>query len=339
MRKFPVRLAAIAIAALLVAGVVAALLAFERWRDERLLDLVKGSSLVLLKDGPVEYVRKGEGPAILVFHDFLGGYDQGLALASFLPTGGFTLISPSRPGYLRTPLASGLTPEAFADSAARLLDSMRIENAAVLAFGAGGPTAIEFARRHPSRTRALVMVAAAPARIPPVHGVAPTPQAVAEALTGDVGAWIFDLLARHRPALALDAAFSILSTAGPQARAARTDLVLDRPAQLASFRALVDASTPLSPRESGLRNDLLQLRAHPRIDHRQITCPALFVLGAADPFVEAAAAEAPQHAMPSAKILILPDEGHLVLLGRGASRATSAIVSFLKDHSPPPATP
>lgn len=341
MRKFPLRPGHIAISliAAAIAAAIATLVAFERWRDDRLLDILKGASLVLLKDGPVEYVRTGDGPAILVFHDFLGGYDQGLALASFLRGHGFTLVAPSRPGYLRTPLASGLTPEKFADSAARLLDSMRIDDAAVVAFGAGGQTAIEFARRHPTRTRALVMIAAAPARIPPVHGVPPTPQVVAETLTGDVGAWLFTILTREKPATALEAAFAVLSTEGPTNRRARASLVAEQPAQLSAFRDLVASSTPLSPRESGLRNDLLQLRAYPRIDHRTIETPSLFILGAADPFVDAAAAEASAHAMPHASTLVLPDEGHLVLIGRNSSRTQSAIISFLKSHTAPPSTP
>jgi hypothetical protein len=47
-------------------------------------------------------------------------------------SGGCELLVPSRPGYLRTPLESGRTPEDQADLYAAMLDSLEIERAAHL---------------------------------------------------------------------------------------------------------------------------------------------------------------------------------------------------------------
>ena len=101
--------------------------------------------------GPVEYTSTGEGPAVLALHGGMGGYDQGLILAraALNDTGHFHVISVSRPGYLNTPLRSGETPEEQADMFAYLLDRLGVERSFVIAVSAGGPSALQFARRYP----------------------------------------------------------------------------------------------------------------------------------------------------------------------------------------------
>ncbi|MBE3560063.1 MAG: alpha/beta hydrolase, partial [Ktedonobacteraceae bacterium] len=71
-----------------------------------------------------------------------------------------TFISPSRPGYLRTPLTSGPSPAAQADLFVALLDTLQIEKASVLGFSGGGPSAIQFALRHSERCHSLIMIGA-----------------------------------------------------------------------------------------------------------------------------------------------------------------------------------
>lgn len=67
-------------------------------------------------------------------------------------------ISPSRPGYLRTPLAAGASPAEQADLYAALLDALGIEQASIIGFSGGGPSALQFALRHPDRCRGLAMI-------------------------------------------------------------------------------------------------------------------------------------------------------------------------------------
>lgn len=107
--------------------------------------------------GAVEYAEFGEGAAVLALHGAMGGYDQSAILARTILSGEYRVIAVSRPGYLATPLASGETPEAQADLLAALLDALDIERASVIAISGGGPTAIHFALRHPTRCQALVL--------------------------------------------------------------------------------------------------------------------------------------------------------------------------------------
>jgi len=319
----------------LILLVLGAMLAwFQSWRSARLVDLYSASRVVTTGRGPVEYVRQGEGAAVLVFHDAPGGFDQGLACAAFLAEQGFQVVAPSRPGYLRTPLATGITPENQADAAAQLLDNLGIGRVAVLAFGWGGPAGLEFARRFPQRTSALVLVGAAVGRLnPPLAPAVPFPQAVGEGLTGDIGSWLYARLCENDPARALRAAFSISSTGGPSDCEAWTGLILGNPDRLALFRALALSLAPADPRESGLRNDLLQVRALPEIPLQTITTPVLMVHGGLDKAIPIAPVEAAKSQLPNAELLLFPDDGHLLLLGRGAPVAEDRIAAFLKKHT------
>lgn len=319
----------------LILIVLGAILAwFQSWRSARLVDLYSASRVVTTSSGPIEYVLQGEGPAVLVFHDAPGGYDQGAALSGFLADEGFQTIVPSRPGYLRTPLATGVTPENQADAAAQLLDSLGIDRVAVLAFGWGGPAGLEFARRFPQRTSALVFVGAAVGRLnPPLAPAVPFPQAVGEGLTGDIGSWFYTRLSENDPAKALQAAFSISSTGGPSDREAWTGLVLGDPERLALFQALALSLAPIDPRESGLRNDLFQVRAFPDVSLKTIAAPVLLVHGGLDKAIPVAPVEAAKSQLPHSELLLFPDDGHLVFLGRGASVAQNRITAFLKKHT------
>src|SRR5262245_39438267 len=88
---------------------------FQRWKRRATARVQTESTLVTTALGPVEYQRQGEGPALLVAHGSPGGYDQGVAFAKLLNSPRHTNIAVSRPGYLRTPLSSGPSPEEQAD--------------------------------------------------------------------------------------------------------------------------------------------------------------------------------------------------------------------------------
>ena len=83
---------------------------------------------------------------------------------------GDVLIDPSTstiPGSRRrTVLGGNGSSEAQADVAAALLDALEVERVAVVGISAGGHAAIQFAARHPERTRALVLLSAASRRTP-----------------------------------------------------------------------------------------------------------------------------------------------------------------------------
>src|SRR5215470_10248276 len=81
----------------------------------------------LTAKGTVEFAMSGRsGPVILSVHGGIGGADQARLMANWLDTDAYRILSPSRPGYLGTPLESGKTFEQQADLLAALLDHLRL---------------------------------------------------------------------------------------------------------------------------------------------------------------------------------------------------------------------
>ncbi|MCP4613052.1 MAG: alpha/beta hydrolase [Planctomycetes bacterium] len=119
--------------------------------------LLAGSEVVETASGPIEVAIEGAGQPVLSIHGGLGGYDQGLLAARTMIGEGYKIIAPSRFGYLRTPMPKDSSPAAMADSLADLLDALDIPPVMVLASSSGGPSAIQFAIRHPGRVSALVL--------------------------------------------------------------------------------------------------------------------------------------------------------------------------------------
>jgi 2-hydroxy-6-oxonona-2,4-dienedioate hydrolase len=103
------------------------------------------STLAESPTGRIEYSRGGSGPPVLVVHGAGGGFDQGELLREALIGDGFDWIAPSRFGYLRSSAPEGATYDDQAHAYAWLLDHLGIERVAVVAFSAGGPSALLFA--------------------------------------------------------------------------------------------------------------------------------------------------------------------------------------------------
>lgn len=108
--------------------------------------LEQGSEVVQTARGPVEFTRQGVSPYLLFFHGTPGGYDQNITADSFAEAG-FGTITPSRPGFLRTPLETGRTFEEQADAFAALLDELKVDQVVATRYFGRGPLCHSFCRR------------------------------------------------------------------------------------------------------------------------------------------------------------------------------------------------
>ena len=119
-----------------------------------------GSRLLPSACGAIELAESGpsDAPPLLLIHGSGGGFDQALALGEALVPRGVRIIAPSRFGYLRSPMPADPSGERQSDHLACLLDALGLADAAVMGVSAGAVSALHFAVRHPSRTRALVLV-------------------------------------------------------------------------------------------------------------------------------------------------------------------------------------
>jgi len=275
--------------------------------------LLAGSKVVQTEAGLIEYAAGGAGPAVLIVHGAGGGYDQGLLIARMVGDG-FRWIAMSRFGYLRTPLPEDGSPAAQADAHAALLDALGISSAAIVGISAGGPSALQFALRHPSRCSALVLLSAVS------HSVENTLLPLAELAALLPGQellwWLMSSLGRRW----------LMGVAGVRPSMLRQL----SPAEVSWLRAFADAFLPFSSRRDGLLNDCRQLRTLEHYPLANISAPTLVVHAADDPLVPFDHATFVTTHVPGARLLRVETGGHLLLGHHDQVRAS--VLEFLAQH-------
>ncbi|HEU4328462.1 MAG TPA: alpha/beta hydrolase [Roseiflexaceae bacterium] len=261
--------------------------------------LEAGSRVAETRLGPIEYAVSGEGPAVLVLHGAMGGYDHGLLIGVLLP--GFRIIAPSRFGYLRSPLPDDPSHEAQADRYAALLDVLGIERAAVVGISAGGPSAIQFALRHPDRCSALGLISAISQ--PPRAPTTPALRLLLETmLRADLLFWLL-------MTLDIDRLVAINGLTADE------QLAASAPAQRELMRA-ISRTAPLRLRRAGLINDLLSEHDMSGWELGHIRVPTLVAHGDTDPLVHTDNGRHSASAIPGAELLLLPNSGHMAVVTR-----------------------
>jgi pimeloyl-ACP methyl ester carboxylesterase len=270
------------------------------------LDFVAAShpTTVATSRGIAEYATCGAGPAVLLLHGAMGGWDQGMMLAAAaIGPAPFQAIAVSRPGYLGTPLALGTAPAQQADVCADVLAALGVQRAAVVAISGGGQCALQFALRHPGRCRALVMISACsapiavriPLRFHLLRVMARFPSLVARM--------------RKKTVANLDTA-AARSIPDPILRA-RT---LNHPEVGPLFiEHLLSIMEHMPQRMPGTRNDIAQSRASFAYPVEYVATPTLIVHGTDDEAAPFAQAESLAARLPNSEFLAIPGGRHVSL--------------------------
>lgn len=320
---------------------------FWRWRRRRFAASQAGSSIAPTARGPIEYALAGRGPPLLVIHGGMGGYDQALALGAMVnrhaADSGFMVVAPSRPGYLRTPICLGLTPEQQADALVALLDHLGVEQTGVLAGSYGGPIAVQLALRHPHRVSGLAMLAAITQR-----SVVGQQWPVSErtllsrsgALVVDLVHWLLYLRARSRPDELVR--FFMCRMTASSVGAAEIDRRIARvnqfPDQVQALQQTFCSMTPMSRQMAGALNDERQIACLPAYPFEEIQTPTLWIHGRDDCVGPGfAGAESAAARIPGARFLPVEQCGHFMLAGDFLDPVFSAISEFLQRRAAAPA--
>jgi pimeloyl-ACP methyl ester carboxylesterase len=256
---------------------------------------------------------------LLVVHGAGGGFDQALDLANSVNQAAFRYIFVSRFGYLRSPLPGDGSPEAQADLYASLLDSLAIPEAAILGVSAGGPSALQFAIRHPQRCSALVLLV--PATFAPGGaGIHPSSAGLTRfladtILTSDFAFWLMIHLARGT------IIENILGTPSEVAEHAA-------PAERERLQTMLMNILPVSKRRAGLSNDGAVVSRLRRFDLERIKAPTLLISMEDDRYGTFPGAKYTAGEIRDARFIGFPTGGHLWL---GHNEEVSTIVrDFLK---------
>lgn len=276
------------VGALLATGCIGSAVTYKDWRAKEVARLGAGSRILQTENGPLEYEVRGSGPALLIAHGSPGGYDLGTAFATLLAAPqSYTYICVSRPGYLRTPLSSGETPEEQADLYVELLNHLHIQNATIIAISGGGPAGIQFALRHPERCNGLVMIS----------GVA---QHYAEEEILQSFPPLKRLIRRlYTKLVTMD---MIMYLALPFARI--------QPSGSATFE-LARTATLYSQRKVGYENDMRQFARITRYPLEQIQTPTFVIHGTSDDEVLFDNAELLARTVPNVRLMAISGGSHL----------------------------
>lgn len=290
-------------------------------RDDRMMKSLRADTGL----GPIEYALEGQGLSVLVSHGAAGGFDQGLSIAAPLASEGFRIVAPSRDGYLGSPLAPSSSPQSQADKYAALLDTIGLGSCAILGVSAGGPSAIEFAFRHPHRCRALLLVSSIVEAARPAYlGVVPEPLVLA-LLTSP----IYRLMLLHMPDRML---LRILGVTSEDERRATSDLRMAKTLE----EVLLAARDPQGLRLEGVLADITSARHLPEYPFANLQAPTLAVHGSQDRFAPLRSVVKATANMPRGEIEQIRGGDHLCIVTH-SSQVFSSIVRFLRRESDQPA--
>jgi pimeloyl-ACP methyl ester carboxylesterase len=273
--------------ALGVAALASLTTAYTSWRKQELARLQTSSTLTQTNIGTIEYTLAGHGPAVLIAHGTPGGYDLGVGLAGLIALPDFTFISVSRPGYLRTPIRSGRTPEEQADLYAALLDTLGIPEVTIIGISGGGPSSIAFALRHPQRCNGLVLISGVARRY--IEGGLKQEMPPVKRFFRE----IYERVTSFEPLLYLALPIAKL------------------PWMLPATDALLHSVMYQELRTIGLANDTEQFASITSYPFEQISAPAFVIHGTADEEVAFSDGEMVARKVPNVRFFIVPGGSHL----------------------------
>lgn len=307
-------------------------MAFDFWRHggqgrKQIIERLNAASEVVeTACGPVEFARRGGAPYILIVHGTPQGHNASFMGAPF-EAAGFGTITPSRPGYLRTPLSSGRTFEQQADAFAALLDALAVDAVAVYAVSGGGPSGIQLAARHPERVTALILeVAISQNYRVPVSGLG------LALFTNPIANWLQARVMDYLPRLAVGQMLKIESSLDAADRSRVADEILASPEKLARLRRVIADAPPFDLLRSGFENDLKQFAAIEQLPLNAVRCPTLVVHGTHDGDVPFSHAENSASEIPDAELYRIEKGWHLLAMGDSGEEVAGAEVDFARRH-------
>jgi len=280
---------------------------------------LQGKSRVISSPyGDIEYSEHGTGPDVLVIHGSGGGFDQGELLAHTGLDEQFHCITPSRFGYLRSTFHEGATWDEQAHAYAHLLDHLGVERVGVVAFSAGGSSALLFALLHPERVSSLTLISCGGARISSVESRSARRQGstLNWIFQGDFPYWAISWQFK-RPFLTLmGVPRAVVAGLGPEQREA--------------IGHFIDGMNPVSLRQAGVVFDHTREVPGPRIAGMRV--PTLVIHAQDDTLMPYRNAEYFSATIPGAHLLSFQTGGHIVALIEREAVST-AVQQHIRDNA------
>ncbi len=313
-------------------------ISYKVWKHNLVARLKAGSRMVETVVGPVEYAKMGEGPVILICHGGACGYDN-IYMYRNLVDEGFTLVCPSRPGYLRTPLKDGKSFEEQADMLAAFLDAVGIKDkVAVITISLGGPTALQFALRHQDRLNALVMQDAVSMKYS-ANEKAENSFLGKIFLSGwgrymrDYLNWLEYIYAKYRSADMFEELLKVESFYDDEKCREVARRLMKQPSEYRKLQSFIIMTSPISLRMKGCDSEMEFAAKMPRLPLENIKVPVLVTHCIYDRDVPLEHGKFVADTVRNGELYAFDGPGHLFFFGENAPKVRAKLIEFLKENA------
>ena len=275
--------------------------------------LLRKSRFFVTSRGNIEFIFKGNnGPVLLYIHGSPGGCDQNIE-----PAQKYRVLTPSRPGYRRTDISVGKTPEQQADSFKALLDTLEIDKVFIMGVSGGGPSSMHFAAKYPEKTLGLILFEAVSFSQDFIKKD--------EAL---INSWDFKLFIQL-----------LFMTSFGNERLAKMMLpneknrlrLLEKKENIVLLKKIIWSIWPMSIRRLGIKNDYKQF-TNLNIPYDKISSPVLILHGDEDINVDIEHARHANKAINNSSLYILGEADHM-MHATHSEEIEKQIESFISNYS------
>jgi len=289
----------------------------KHWK-RRMTDLAnEGSSIISTARGDVQYTEVGVGLPVLHSHGSPAGCDAGpRAFRKLAQQGNIRWITPSRPGFLMTPLTVGKTTEQQADMFVDLMDVLNVEKAVIHGWSGGGPPAIEAAKKYPDRFVGLILYSCVS------HHWGHKVTWFEKMILSDPGEWIFSLMQKMSPE-----AFRKKTC---EEMGLDYDYLKNIPESVAFIDQLFSFMSPASLRNPGSFNDIDNYRRIVDLQLEKISIPTLITFSHSDKQLPFSNAQEAADKIPNARLINFEYGGHFPMADPRTDYLNNDMISFIR---------
>lgn len=291
---------------------------FKNWMKKMTQKAYTGAKYLQIRGMPVHYTDIGAGDVILHVHGSPAGADIGPVFFGELSKH-YRIITPSRPGFLGTPLEQGKSIEEQADFLNAFLDALNIEKAFVHAWSAGGPPAISFAIKYPQRVKGYIHYCAVGHRWD--HKIS----WFEHMLLKDPTIWLMDTLSRcfvksFRKKIAKELGVDY-------------DYVMKDDRRIQLLDEFFQMTAPPSLRNAGSFNDISNYRQMTPLNYKKMTVPALILFSESDNQLPVSNGDVPAAQIKHAHYLKFTHGGHMPMIDRDADLVMETMLDFMEKNN------
>ena len=290
----------------------------KQWK-QRMTDLAnEGSSIISTAWGDVQYTEVGYGLPVIHSHGSPAGCDAGpRAFKNLAERGGLRWITPSRPGFLKTPLAVDESSEQQSDMFVALMEALGIEKAIIHGWSGGGPPAIEAAKKYPDRFVGLILYSCV------AHQWGHRVTWFEKMILSDPGEWIFTLMQKMSPE-----AFRKKTC---EEMGLDYNYLKNIPQSMAFVDQLFSFMSPASLRNQGSFNDINNYRKIEDLHLEKINIPTLISFSHSDNQLPFSNGQDAADKIPNARLINFEYGGHFPMADPRSDYLNEEMIRFIKQ--------